>query len=394
MKQKWEYKTLGDVVTFINGDRGKNYPSQSDFQESGIPFINAGHLSNGIISFDTMNYISEDKYNNLGSGKVKEGDILFCLRGSLGKKAIVNSIDKGAIASSLVILRCKSILNKFLYYYLDSPIVSLSIGKNDNGSSQPNLSANSVKNFKIPFPDIEVQEKIVTELDLLSGIIEKQKKQLEELDSLAQSIFYDMFGDPHSNEKGWDVKMLGELYDIGSSKRVFENQWTTSGVPFFRAREIVRLSADLPIESPIYISEDLYNDYSQKYGIPSEGDIMVTAVGTLGVCYIVKKSDKFYFKDGNLLCFKNKGLCDSKYIKALFDTEYVKSQIRGNANAAVVGTYTIANAKKTKVLYPPLSLQQEFAEKIETIEAMKEKIRQSLKESEDLFNSRMDYYFN
>ena len=90
-KNNWTYKKLGEVASFINGDRGKNYPSQKDFVESGIPFINAGHLNDGNIDFDSMNYINDEKYDSLNSGKVKEGDILFCLRGSLGKKAIVKN---------------------------------------------------------------------------------------------------------------------------------------------------------------------------------------------------------------------------------------------------------------------------------------------------------------
>lgn len=96
MRKGWEYKKLGEVATFINGDRGKNYPSAKDFVESGVPFINAGHLNNGIISYDKMNYITINKYNSLGSGKIIKNDILFCLRGSLGKYAIVAEDSMGA----------------------------------------------------------------------------------------------------------------------------------------------------------------------------------------------------------------------------------------------------------------------------------------------------------
>ena len=116
-----KYVKLGDVCEFINGDRGKNYPSSKDFVDKGIPFINAGHIQNNDISFENMNYISKEKFNKLGSGKVKKNDILYCLRGSLGKNAIVN-IEEGAIASSLVILRSKTVdidVN-YLIKYLNS----------------------------------------------------------------------------------------------------------------------------------------------------------------------------------------------------------------------------------------------------------------------------------
>lgn len=103
---KMERVKLGDISKLINGDRGKNYPSQADITDDGeIPFINAGHLNGGSIDFSEMNYISQDKYDKLNSGKFQKGDILYCLRGSLGKKAIVNNDINGAIASSLVIIR-------------------------------------------------------------------------------------------------------------------------------------------------------------------------------------------------------------------------------------------------------------------------------------------------
>ena len=97
---------LGDIVKLINGDRGKNYPSQADITEDGeIPFVNAGHLNGRNIDFGDMNYISKEKYDMLSSGKFQRGDILYCLRGSLGKKAIISDDVCGAIASSLVIIR-------------------------------------------------------------------------------------------------------------------------------------------------------------------------------------------------------------------------------------------------------------------------------------------------
>ena len=256
-----------------------------------------------------------------------------------------------------------------------------------------NLNSSIVRNVVVPIPPIAEQERIVAELDLLSSIIEKKKEQLKAYDQLAQSIFYDMVGDPIANPKGWEIKNMGELFDIGSSKRVFESQWEKEGVPFYRAREIVKFAKNEPIDSPIYVSEELYQDYSNKYGVPSEGDIMVTAVGTLGVCYIVKKSDRFYFKDGNILWFKNKGLCESRFIVDQYATPFVMNQIQGNANAAVVGTYTITNAKKTKVIVPPLELQKNYLQKIEAIERQKALVRQSIAETQTMFDYTMDKYF-
>lgn len=212
MRKGWEYKKLGEVATFINGDRGKNYPSAKDFVESGVPFINAGHLNNGIISYDKMNYITINKYNSLGSGKIIKNDILFCLRGSLGKYAIVAEDSMGAIASSLVIIRpFQNADNRFIAHFLSSAKIKEYIAKNNNGSSQPNLSAKSVASFIIPLPTLSTQLAIVSELDKINELIRLKKEQLKDFDNLAQSLFYEMFGDPVENEKGWEAKKLGEI---------------------------------------------------------------------------------------------------------------------------------------------------------------------------------------
>ena len=99
---------------------------------------------------------------------------------------------------------------------------------------------------------------------------------------------------------------ISDLYDVGSSKRVFQSEWRDSGVPFYRAREIAKLASDGYVDNDLFIDEELYNAYSERYGKPQPGDIMITGVGTLGVCYIVKPNDRFYFKDGNILWFKQK----------------------------------------------------------------------------------------
>ena len=174
---KWKMVKLGDVCKFINGDRGKNYPSGKDIVENGIPFINAGHLVNNEISFSSMNYITEDKYNQLGSGKIQKGDFLYCLRGSLGKHAIVENLEKGAVASSLVILRPTNIDVHYLSYCMDSPSISTQLQQANNGSSQPNLSANSVKQYIVPLPPLEEQKRIADILDkalLRAGRFDRQ----------------------------------------------------------------------------------------------------------------------------------------------------------------------------------------------------------------------------
>ncbi|MEF2243819.1 restriction endonuclease subunit S [Paenibacillus sp. IITD108] len=204
LPEKWVWVELGNIAKFINGDRGNNYPSQKDFIKSGIPFINAGHLKNGKIDIAKMNYISKEKFEALGSGKVMEDDVLYCLRGTLGKAAIVSNIDEGAIASSLVILRPhKGIVSKYIYYYLISSIGMSMINIHDNGSAQPNLSAGNVKKYLVPIPSYYEQRRIVSRLEATFNRIDNARRiigDLKEFEILKHSALYKAF--------------RGELFDL------------------------------------------------------------------------------------------------------------------------------------------------------------------------------------
>ena len=166
------YVELQKVCLFINGDRGENYPSGDKISKNkdGIAFINAGLLERNKVNWSNMNYISEDTYNNLRSGKIQKDDILYCLRGSLGKCAIIDFSERGAIASSLVILRAnKNEINpNFLLIQLGMEEILYQQNQANNGSSQPNLSANSVKKYKILLPPLSLQNEfseIVKQID-------------------------------------------------------------------------------------------------------------------------------------------------------------------------------------------------------------------------------------
>ena len=176
----WQPSPLGSLCAFLNGDRSKNYPSKNTRVVSGVPFINAGHLSDGDVATDDMDYITEEHFNRLGGGKVQKGDVLYCLRGSLGKCAVVSSIERGAVASSLVILRPGSKLDaNYLHLYLCSPAGRTLISKYDNGSAQPNLSAANVKKYLIELPPIEEQRRIVIRAKELISLVDELEAQIE-----------------------------------------------------------------------------------------------------------------------------------------------------------------------------------------------------------------------
>jgi len=194
----WVEKKLGEVCEFENGDRGKNYPSRSKFVSEGIPFVNAGHLDNGKVIIENLNYITQENYNLLSRGKFSIGDILFCLRGSLGKYAMIDSLESGAIASSLVIVRVtKELINNFLFYYFDSPICIKMIEEYAGGTAQPNLGAKDLAKFNISYPPLDEQKRTVAKLDALysqtQSLESNYQQELDALDELKKSILQKAF---------------------------------------------------------------------------------------------------------------------------------------------------------------------------------------------------------
>ena len=126
--------------------------------------------------------------------------------------------------------------------------------------------------------------------------------------------------------KGWQMKRLGELFDIKSSKRVHKADWKISGIPFYRAREVIKLSKYGYVDNELFISQKLYDKFTMEKGAPKKGDIIISAVGTLGQCYLVKETDKFYFKDASVLWFNKISDVDSRYIEYSFLSDYILNQ--------------------------------------------------------------------
>jgi type I restriction enzyme S subunit len=192
---EWEVKTLGETCVFENGDRGTNYPSPASFVESGIPFVNAGHVAEGRINRGVMDYITKESYARLGSGKFKSGDILFCLRGSLGKFGVVDpDFGQGAIASSLVIVRAKSgsLRSDYLSCYVSSELCTGMIEKWAGGAAQPNLGAQDLAQFLIPLPSLPEQTAIAQVLSDMDAEIAALERRRAKTRALKQGMMQEL----------------------------------------------------------------------------------------------------------------------------------------------------------------------------------------------------------
>jgi type I restriction enzyme S subunit len=178
---KWKWMQLGQISELINGDRSKNYPNKAEYVPEGVAWINTGHIEpDGTLSVVSMHHITRKKFDSLRSGKVRSGDLVYCLRGAtLGKAAIITQFQEGAVASSLVIIRLSPGVDpRFAYRFLTSPLGREQIFQFSNGAAQPNLSANNVKKYWIPLPPLAEQRRIVAKVDQLMALVDALETQL------------------------------------------------------------------------------------------------------------------------------------------------------------------------------------------------------------------------
>ena len=198
-----------------------------------------------------------------------------------------------------------------------------------------------------------------------SIIFRRDNSHYEKLDGVDRCIDDDL---PFNVPKNWCWCRLRSIANVVSARRVHQSDWRAEGVPFYRAREIGKLADNGFVDNELYISEDLYTAFSTS-GIPRPGDLMVTAVGTLGKTYIVQENDRFYYKDASVICFENYGNVDAQYLKLVMGTPYMEEQITQNSSGTTVGTITIVKANEYLIPVPPLAEQKRIVKHFNTLKA-------------------------
>jgi type I restriction enzyme, S subunit len=274
---------------------------------------------------------------------------------------------------------------RYLYHWFASPRIQATVRSfGQQTTNISNLNVERCLHLRLPLPPLPEQRRIAGILDKADAVRAKRRAAIVHLHALTHSIFLDMFGDPATNPMGWPVRRLGDLFEICSSKRVLESQWRKEGIPFYRAREIVKLANQGYVDNDLFISEDLFNELSGESGAPTAGDLMVSAVGTLGACYQVHDGDRFYFKDASVLRFVPKGEVEPCFVRHAFNTDHVLRQVHAGSGSTV-GTYTIARARQMELYAPPLALQRHFSGLVERVERQSALQTTGLNESDRLF---------
>lgn len=297
------------------------------------------------------------------------------------------------VSTGFCVLDCKESVNpRFVFNFCRSKAFIEDMVSQATGASYPAVSDKIVRAAKIPQYSLEQQNEITQTLDSVSSIIEARKQQLQKLDELVKARFVEMFGDPLTENGRYSKVPLGSLAEVGSSKRIFEKEYVSEGIPFYRTKEIVELSKGNGITTELFITKERYDEICSEYGAPQKGDLLISAVGTIGVIWIVDGKNDFYFKDGNLLRVSVTEKFVPEYLKHLLEaliSAYKLEMSSGTAYAAL----TISALKKMIVYDVPHAEQEQFAAFVEQTDKSKVAIQKALVEAQLLFDSLMQKYF-
>ena len=339
-------------------------------------YVNKNELNGSITQFDTENIL----YSKL--------------RPNLNKVVVPDR--NGFSTSELLPLKpnSKILCREYLALYLRSDsFVSWAISKTA-GAKMPRLGTKALLDKEIPLPPLDEQRRIAATLDKVTDLISKRRQQLDKLDELVKARFVEMFGDPESNDKNWPVLPMSKICSVGSSKRIYQSEQSSSGVPFWRISDLTNLITTGTVTSELYIPEERYKKLKSQGQVPAPGDILITSRGTLGQCYIVKVNDKFYFQDGMISWLS--GYVDGVtplYISYLFMMPGFRKQIDSMQAGSTVAYLSIAMIKKLKVMLPDIESQQQFASFVGKTEKAKTTISRSLEKLETLKKALMQECF-
>ena len=364
-KQGWTYKKLGEVATLKSGYT----PTSTDLLDKGeLPYFKVGDMNK---EGNERYLLFTSSFVNSTFKSFPKGSIVFPKNGAAiatNKKRILSQPSVVDLNTAVLIPIIKVDID-FLFFWISK----IDFRKITRRGTIPTLDTKVLMQLNVPVPPVAEQERIVDELDLLSGIIEKKKEQLKAYDQLAQSIFYTMFGDPITNEKGWEVKKLGEVCINCDSLRkpITAKDRIKGSIPYYGASGVV----------------DYVNDYifDGEYLLVSEDGANLLARST-PIAFSIK-GKTWVNNHAHVLQFET--WFQQVFIEYSINLRDISMIVTGCAQPKL----TQAAMNDMNISYPPLALQQEFAEKIEAIEQQKALIQQSIAEVQTLFDSRMDYWF-
>ena len=387
MRKGWEYKKLGEVCEVVTGTTPKtNIP---EYWGKGHYWVTPAELNDTTVYIDkTERQITDEALSKTKLRLLPIGTVLLSSRAPIGKVAIANAEMycnqgfKNCICS-------ETIYNKYLFYFLRLKKDYLySLGR---GATFKEISKSIVESIKIPLPPLSTQLSIVSELDRINELIRLKKEQLKDFDNLAQSLFYEMFGDPVENEKGWEVKKLGEVCSqITDGTHNSPTNTEKGDFMYVTAKNIKR--DGIILDNITYVDANTHQSIYSRCN-PEYGDVLYIKDGvTTGIATINNLKEEFSLLSSVAL-LKLGDKIINYYLKAVLNTQSLYNKIRSNMGGAAITRLTLVKIKAIKIPLPPLPLQQLFAQRIEQIEHQKAEVQKSIMDLETLLASRMQYWF-
>lgn len=382
---------IGDVCDILNGYAFKS----ENYASSGIRIIRISNVQKGYIE-DTTPAFYPIETADLDRFMLEQGDLLVSLTGNVGRVAILGKeLLPAALNQRVACLRLKSdkISKNYLFHILNSNFFEQQCIMASNGVAQKNLSTEWLKNYEVPCYERDQQEKIVMVLSTIQSVVSGRKHELQKLDDLVKARFVELFGDCVLNTKRWNTRRLGDIAEVGSSKRVFVEELRESGIPFFRGTEIGALAEGKSIKPELFISENHYKELCSATGTPNMGDLLMPSICPDGRIWVVNTTEPFYFKDGRVLWVHK---IDRSY-NSIFLLYTLKDRIMTDYSSIASGTtfaeLKIFALKECRIFDAPLELQEQFAAFVTQADKSKVAIQKALDEAQLLFDSLMQKYF-
>ncbi len=385
------YATLKELGAIITGNTPKTSETEN-YDSNDIPFVKPSDLHESDIWELTSaeNHISEK-----ARGKARiapSGTVLCTCIGIIGKIGIVSNECAFNQQINAIIPDTKKVIPHYLAYAISSKKNYMQ--EKANAAVVPIINKTQFGALSIQTPSLDKQRNIVNVLFSLEALISNRQQALSLLNTLVKSRFIEMFGDPVTNPMGWEVKKLSDICVVGSSKRVYQSEQTSMGVPFLRISDLVSRITTQKESCDLHIPEELFNKFEQQGLVPKAGDILVTARGTLGLCYIIKPDDRFYFQDGMISwVHTSEAEVNPVYISYLFDSQGIRRQIDSVIAGSTVAYLSIAQLGKFDILMPPIDLQNQFADFVALTDKSKFAVQRSIDTLQTLKAKLMQEYF-
>jgi type I restriction enzyme S subunit len=360
--------------------KGKKEKLDNESGENVVRFIQIEDLRNN----NNLKYCQQDS----SSTKVKESDIIIAWDGA--NAGIIGTNLQGVIGSTLAKLEPRNSLfnSRYIAKYLSSKNKLLRGAC--TGATIPHINRKTLENLQIPLPPLPVQETIVQVLDKAQELIDLREKQIKMLDELVQSVFYDMFGDPETNPKGWEDSKIKSLCLILTDGTHFPPKFSDEGIPFLFVSNIKNGKIDYNTKK--FISTEDYRKLIKRTPVEI-GDILFTIVGSYGNGAIVESEKEFCFQRHIAYLKPNHEKINSIYLVNAMKSNNFKHQMEKRVRGVAQKTLNLSELNKIMIPLPPISLQNEFASKVQAIEAQKELMQASLDEMKNNYNSLIQRAF-